>query len=229
MAQKMKSKSYTLLFGLMVFVLTAVGLAFLYYEVLVPPFLFIFAYLVAWVLVFGFAFDLFITGSKWSKKKVLLFTFGVMIISTTVTHSVWTIVTPRWSFSVITDKNTYRLGEEVKIIVSLKNLGFITHSFKSRVIEPVLVMIEYEYTAYTLPVWCNSVHEIITEFSIKPNQSLERNFVWNQTKSANIEFGEEIEPGGYYIKAFVPSADSTMPITVDNLFWAWTKINITST
>jgi hypothetical protein len=164
-----------------------------------------------------------------SKKKFLLLTFGVIIISITATHSVWAIVTPRWSFSVTTDKNTYRLGEEVKITVSLKNLGFVTHSFKSRVIEPVFIIIEYEYTDHTIPVWCSSVHEIITGFSIKPNQSLERNFVWNQTKSVNIEFGEEIEPGGYYIKTFIPSADSTMPITVDNLFWAWASINITST
>jgi hypothetical protein len=228
----MKSRFYTLLFCVVVFVLTAVGLAFLYYEVLVPPFLFIFAYLVAWVLVFGFAFDFFIIGAKLSKKKALLLTFGVIIISITVTHSVWTIVTPRWSFSVTTDKNTYKLGEEVKITVSLKNLGFITHSFKSRAIEPAYIFIEYQYgenPTHRYPVWGTPVHESLTEFSIKPNQSLERNFVWNQTKSINIEFGEEIEPGGYYIKACIPSADFTMPFAVYNLFWAWTSINITST
>ena len=223
MAQKMNPKSYTLLFGVIVFVLTAVGLAFLYYEVLVPPFLFIFAYLVAWVLVFGFAFDFFIIGAKWSRKKFLLFTFVVLIISTTVTHSVWTIVTPRWSFSVITDKNTYRLGENVQITVTLKNDGLIAHSFKSSISDPVVIFIE---TSSLTSIWYISFHYEITEFTISPNQPLERTFVWNQT---NVHYPEkEIEPLTYYIGAHIPGSSSEPFIDYD-IFWAWTSINITST
>jgi len=229
MAQKTKFKVYTVLFSIIVFVLTAVGLAFLYYEMLVPPFWFAFAYIPAYPILIVVAYDLFIASSKLSRKKLLLLFLGVLIISAIFTHSVWAIITPRWAFSVTTDKNTYKLGEEVKITVALKNLGFITHSFKSRAIEPAYIVIEYLYKGHTTPVWGTSAHESVTEFSIKPNQSLERNFIWNQTKSINIEFGEEIEPGGYYIKAFIPSADFTMPFVVYNLFWAWTKINITST
>ena len=168
---------------------------------------------------------------KLSRKKVLLLTFSLTIIAIVIAYSVWTMVTPRWSFSVVTDKSTYRLGEDVKITVSLKNLGFITHSFKSRVIDAVVVGIEYQYTenpTLTYQVWYSPFYENITEFAIKPNQSLERNFIWNQTKSINIQFGEEVEPGSYYVEAFIPSADSTMPLSVDNLFWATTEISITS-
>jgi hypothetical protein len=229
MAQKTKSKLYTLLFCVTVFIINALGLALYWYKMLVPPFWFGFAYPIAYILLIVLAHDFFIAGSKLSRKKSLLLVLGVLTISSIVTHSVWAIVTPSWSFSVTTDKNTYRLDEEVKITVSLKNLGFVTHSFKSRAIEPIYIVIEYDYKHHTTPVWWSSVHESLTEFSIKPNQSLERNFVWNQTKSVNIDLGEEIEPGGYYIKAFIPSADFTMPFTVYNLFWAWTKINITST
>jgi len=209
----------------MVFVLTAVGLAFLYYEVLVPPFLFVFAYLVSWILVFGFAFDFFIIGAKLSKKKFLLLIFGVIIISITVTHSVWTIVTPRWSFSVTTDKNTYRLGENVTITATLRNHGLIAHSFKSSISDPVVIHVR----AYMITsVWYTPFNYEITEFTVFPNQPLERTFVWNQTKSVNIEFGKEIEPGTYYIGAHIPGSSSE-PFIDYEIFRAWTSINITST
>jgi hypothetical protein len=221
----MKFRFYTLLFCVVVFVLTAVGLAFLYYEVLVPPFLFIFAYLVAWILVFGFSFDFFIIGAKLSKKKFLLLTLGVIIISITVTHSVWNIVTPRWSFSVTTDKNTYRLGENVTITATLKNHGLIAHSFKSSISNPVVIHVR----AYMITsIWYTPFNYETTEFTVFPNQPLERTFVWNQTKSVNIEFGKEIEPGTYYIGAHIPGPSSE-PFIDYEIFRAWTSINITST
>jgi heme/copper-type cytochrome/quinol oxidase subunit 4 len=158
MAQKTKFKSYTLLFSIVVFILTAVGLAFLYYKMLDPPFWFTFVYIAAYPLLIVFAYDLFIAGSKLSRKKLLLLFLGVLIISAIATHSVWVIVTPRWSFSVSTDKNTYRLGEEVKITASLKNLGFITFFFKSRVSEPVLVLIWYQYTENPTPTYSVCMH-----------------------------------------------------------------------
>jgi len=219
----MKFRFYTLLFCVIVFVLTAVGLAFLYYEMLAPPFLFTFAYLVAWILVFGFAFDFFVIGAKWSRKKFCLLIFVVLIISTTFTHSVWTIVTPRWSFSVITDKNTYRLGENVQITVTLENHGFIAHSFKSSISDPVVIFIE---TSWLTSIWYTSFHYEITEFTISPNQPLERTFVWNQTNIHNPE--KEIEPRTYYIGAHIPGSSSEPLIDYD-IFWAWTNINITST
>jgi len=150
------------------------------------------------------------------------------MIGITLTYSVWTITTPKWSFLVSTDKSTYRLGEDVNITVVLKNLGFITHSFKSRVSNPVVVDVEYQYAenpTITSQVWYSPYHYNITEFSIKSNQSLERIFIWNQT---NIHLGGEVEVGNYLVRAFIPSADSTIPISEDSLFLAWTSINITS-
>ena len=225
MAQKMNPKYFTLLFSVIIFILTAVGLAFLYYKTLVLPFWFAFVYIVAWALVFASAADFFVGNGKLSGKKFLLLTFGVMIISTTVTHSVWTIVTPRWSFSVSTDKPTYRLGENVQITVSLENIGFITHSFKSSLSDPVVVSIE----TYGLgpQVWYSPYHFNRTEFTIPSHESLERTFIWNQT---NIHFPEEEnEPDTYVVWAFIPKGEFLDPHVAGTLFCAYTKINITST
>jgi len=210
---------------MMLFVMVTIGLAFLAYEIWVPPFWFTFAYFVAWILVFGFGFDYFVIRAKFSRKKALLITFGIIIMSITVTHSVWAIITPRWSFSVTTDKNTYRLGENVTITATLRNHGLIAHSFKSSISDPVVIHVR----AYMITsVWYTPFNYEITEFTVFPNQPLERTFVWNQTKSVNIEFGKEIEPGTYYIGAHIPGSSSE-PFIDYEIFRAWTSINITST
>ncbi len=206
------------------FILTAVGLASLYYKTLALPFWFIFAYIVAWELLFVFAFDSLIAGGKLSKKKFLLLVSIVMVISAAVTHSTWVIVTPRWVFSVTTDKSTYELGENMQITVTLQNLGFIAHSFRSSLSDPVWISVEYKRPG-TIPtqVWYSHYHENITEFSIKPKESLERTFVWNQTHEVNLGIwnGEEIKPGTYRVVARIPKDECY------NLFFARTSINIT--
>lgn len=222
---KLEPRLYTLLFCIAVFFLASVGLAVLYYGMLPPSFLFILGYVMAWALLFGFAVDFFGGKGKLSGKKVLVLTFVVMLISTLFTHSIWTITTPNWSFSVSTDKSTYRLGELVTITASLRNMGFIPHSFKSGIGDPVLISIEYWGGPQ---LWFSRFHESVTEFSIEPSDSLVSNFVWNQTKNTRLWRGEEIEPGTYYIRALIPRAGSGQPIGFDNLFWAWTSINITS-
>ena len=223
----MKFRFYTLLFSVTIFILTAVGLAFLYYKTLVPPFWFIFAYVVAWALVFAFAVDFLIGDGKLSGKKFLLLTFGVMIISTTVTHSVWTIVTPRWSFSVTTDKATYKLGENVQITVTLKNLGFIEHSFKSAVDVPFVVSVEMDGTR-----WYSPYHPDATEFTVPPHQSLERTFIWNQTWTRKSwSQNQTYVPGTYITMAFTPKVEEGW-LSISShqrLFTAYTSINITST
>ena len=223
MAQKMRFKSYPLLFSIVVFIVTAVGLAVLYYKILDPPFWFTFAYIAAYPLLVVLAYDLFIAGSKLSRKKLLLLFLGALIISAIVTHSVWAIVTPRWSFSVTTDKNTYRLGESVQITVSLKNNGLIAHSFKSSISDPVVIFVR---TSFYTHVWYTSYHYNITEFTVFPNHRLERTFVWNQTDIYHPE--KEIEPATYYIGAHIPGSLSE-PFIDYEIFRAWTIINITST
>lgn len=219
----MNSKLYTLLFCVAIFILTAIGLVVFYVGKLVLTFWLIFAYIIAYPLIYAIFVPLLAGDGKLSGKKIVLLSFSITIIAIAVTNSVWTIITPKWSFSVSTDKTTYTLGENVKIKVSIKNLGFITHSFKSAVSDTIVVGVEHQYNSQ---VWYSQFHRSITEFSIGPNESLERNFIWNQT---NIHLPEkEIEPGIYYIEAFIPNVNSDY-IRSNPLFHAETRINITST
>lgn len=219
----MEFRLQILLFSLAIFILTAVGLAIVYIEKHLTFWL-VLPYVFACPLVFAFAVDFLIRKGKLSVKKVLILTFAIMVIAATVTHSVWTVVTPRWSFSVSTDKSTYSLGENVKITASLENLGFITHSFKSSIRDPVVVSITKAYS--TSQVWFSPFHFEETEFTIPTHQSLERTFIWNQTNIQHPE--EEIEPGTYIISAFIESVTSDMP-SWDPIFSSGTRINITTT
>lgn len=228
MKEKAKFRFYIALFSLAVFILAALGIAYVYLG-LRSPFLLAFGYVAAFALLLAFANDFLMDKYKLSGKKVLLLTFGVIAMATIVTQTVWTIVTPSWSFSVSTDKPTYGLGEEVNITASLKNTGFITHSFKSLVIDPVIIDIEYEYPTnptITSYVWYNPIHQSITEFSIEPSKSLERIFIWNQTNAYYPE--KKIEPGSYRIVAFIPSDDPDKGIGGNYLFVTGTRINITA-
>lgn len=235
MAQtKHGSKLYTLLFCIAVFFLTSLGLAvfaygiFHFYIAIIT-----FFYLTAWVTLFAFAVDYFGGKSKFSRKKILALTFGVMFASTIFTHSVWTIVTPSWSFSVSTDKPTYRLGEHVIITASLRNTGFITHSFKSASSSPVVIGVEYRgILGYPMgyQVYFSSINESVTEFSLGPSETLERSFSWNQTNTVIPQFWnyQTYMPGIYSVSALIPK-DNAGPIGFDNLFLAGTTINVTST
>jgi len=218
----MKFRLQILLFSLAIFILTAVGLAVVYIEKHLTFWL-VLPYLFACPLVFAFAVDFLIGKGKMSVKKVIILTFAIIVIASTVTHSVWTVVTPRWSFSVSTDRSTYSLGENVKIIASLENLGFITHSFKSSIKDPVVVSITKAYSMREL--WYSPFHFEETEFTISSHQSLERTFIWNQTNIYHPQ--EKIEPGTYIISVFIESVTSDMP-SWDPIFSAGTRINITA-
>jgi len=99
----MKFRSHILLFSLAIFILTSVGLFVVYARNKVLLFWSVFSYIIAGSLVFAFALHFLIGKSKLSVKKVLLLTFAVIVVAATTTHSVWTIITPRWSFSLSTD------------------------------------------------------------------------------------------------------------------------------
>jgi len=228
--EKMKFRLHTLLFSVAIFTLTAVGLAFLCYKTLVTPFWFTYAYIIAWALVFAFAID-FLRDLKLSRKKLVLLTFSVMIIAMIVSHSVWAIVTPKWSFSVTTDKSTYSLGESVQITVTLKNVGFIDQSFTSSLSDPVAVSVEivHEDPTVRTQAWYSPYHPNPTKFTIAPHQSLERNFTWNQTWTTNLWAlnGQTRMLGKYIIQAFIPNVQEDWPLTLSNrLFTAYTTISI---
>lgn len=221
-----------LMFIAAVFFLTAVGLALLYYNVLALNILSLWIYLIAVVLVFGFATDYFLLKKKLSGKKFLLLTFGLIIISATITQTFATIVTPSWSLSVYTDKSTYSLGENVTITACLKNRGSIAHSFESRSSDPILFTvgeqywyISEEYAYWT--IWHSPVHYEHTQFVIGPKQILQRTSIWNQiyaqAGAEGVRAGRAAEPGPYKIRARIEDANGNL------LFSAKTYINITST
>ncbi len=207
-----------------IFVLTTVGLVVVYVWKHVPFWLSL-AYVFICPVVFAFTVDFLVGENKFSGKKVLLLAVAVMVAAATLTNSVWTIVAPRWSFSVSTDKPFYRLGEDVQITASLENLGFISHSFASATNDPVVVSIE---TQGTRQVWFSPHLLSETKFTLAPHQTLVRTFTWNQT---NIHLPEEkVEPGEYYIRAFIPSTNSKGGTRFWNpLFSKEIRIDITAT
>ena len=167
-------------------------------------------------------------------KKLLLRVAVISMIFIVIAYFVWFIIPPRWVFSITTAKSACLLGEDVTITVRLQNLGYITHSFTTCVSEPVIVSVEHQPTVnptVTSQVWYNRFHKNITEFSLGPNDSLERTFTWNQTNTQNPRsWNQTYMPGTYHIHAFIPKADEE--IISDwgrNLFKAYTTINVTRT
>lgn len=223
----MRSGLLVILFSAIIFILTTV--AFIVVHVGTQPLVFYsaLAYMVIPFLIYALLVEPLM--EKLSRKKILLLTFSVMVIAIVSTQSIWVITAPKWSFSVSTNKSTYMFGETVIISVSLKNMGFITHSFKSKVTNPVVISIERPYgdnPTVRKQVWYSPYHPEDTEFSVEPNRSLQRDFLWNQTDIHSPE--EDIESGTYYIIAFIPDAQDDIGIR-SKLFNTYTIINITST
>lgn len=78
-----------LLFSVLVFFLTAVGLAFLVYNWLEFTLWLTSAYVVVWALAFGFAFEFFVGRGRLSGERFFLLTFIVVFVSALVMHSSW--------------------------------------------------------------------------------------------------------------------------------------------
>ena len=159
------------------------------------------------------------------RKKIILVVFAVAVVAITSVLSVWAITTPKWSFSVTTDKSTYELGESVQITATLKNLGFIEHSFKSAVDVPFVVSVEMDGSR-----WLSPYHPDATEFTVPPHQSLERTFNWNQTWTRKPWWqNQTYVPGTYTIVAFTPKVEEgwTSITSHPRFFTAYTSINIT--
>jgi len=236
MKEEPKRKILILSFALAVLAMTVVTLAIGYLERQIyylseywNPLKFFF-YLAAFALIFAFLHDFLSRDIELSFKRRLFLALGLLIASTVIAQSIWIIVTPRWAFSVSTDKSSYGLGESVRITASLKNLGFVTHSIRSGISDPIVIGIEYQYNnlypTATYQVWYSQINKNSVEFSIGPGQSLERDFIWNQTKIINIHReGTEIQPGRYYVTAGVYDVDRGFG---SPLFYAWTSINITA-
>ena len=165
---------------------------------------------------------------RFNRKRFLLLILSIVVVVVAFVGT-WIIVTPNWSFSVSTDKVSYRRHENVTITVSLENLGYITHSFKSCISDPVYVRVEN--VKFDYPVWYSlPIEHNITEFSIGPSASLKRTFVWNQTVYS--EYGIVIDqlcpPGTYHVKVYIPEAQEDALAFEQYLFRAYTTITIKS-
>jgi hypothetical protein len=138
----------------------------------------------------------------------------------------WVVLTPRWSFTVATNKAVYAIGEDVQITVTLKNMGYIPQSITSAVASPVIVWVDQESAqAWYAPY---NVQIDQTTFTIASDQSLTRTFTWNQSWYNQVRY-----PGQYRVRAAIPNAGivgiSDVGDSSGRQFYAYTAINITST
>jgi hypothetical protein len=222
-----------LMFSAYVCILTGASLAVTIYQevqsIWVYPIL-----VFAWIFCFAFAFDILLSDQKFSRKKLLVLTLGLVLASSGVTHAVWVVGTPKWSFTVSTDKSVYALTESVHITVTLTNLGYIPHSVSSMVDPSIVVEVWSTDTNYDdtlekgLQMWYTPfLNQSQTTLTIPPGQSLIRTILWNQTV-AHPESSLSVTPGTYLVEAFVPdlSFDSSTPLAP---FHGETYINVTAT
>jgi hypothetical protein len=225
-----------ILFSTFICILTAASLAITVYSVVdvYTEMQYVWAYpllVFGWIFAFAFAFDM-LGSEKLSRKKLLFLTLGLVLLSSGVTHVVWVVATPRWSFSVSTDKSTYELGEPVQITATLENHGYIPQTFTSAVDDAITVNVEWG-PFLPIPVWNAPYKENQTAFTISPRQRLVRTFVWNQTNTVNPWFwNTTYMPGTYLINAFVPKRGGATIFEDyydDMPFWATTYINVTAT
>ncbi len=231
----MRFRSSVLLLCIVVFLLTVVGWTIACAGQPILRFWTVFAYMIVLPCVYALLVHPLLTGERrLSVKKIVLLTFSVTMMGAIFTHSILIILTPQWAFSVATDQSTYRLGEEVTITACLKNEGFITHAFASALSDPVIIDIEYQHDEAAfggIQIWFSSYRWKTTEFSLGPNQSLERDFVWNQTIITNLWFfNQTYMEGTYRIVAYIQDAeaDTLFPFGGHTLFAATTSINVTA-
>ncbi len=158
---------------------------------------------------------------KIRRLTALAVILALIIITPYVTY---VVATPNWSFTVTTDKAVYKLGENITITATLRNLGYITHSFKSSLSDPILVTVPSD-SPYFYYVYYSQHNSSISEFSIESNGLLKREFVWNQTDQ---QYGNQTSPGTYFVGAYIPDGNYQFEGPEVSLFRAHVHIEITS-
>jgi hypothetical protein len=220
-----------LMFSAYVCILTGASLAVTIYQEVQS--IWVYPILVsAWIFCFAFAFDYLQSNKKFSRSKSLVLILGLIIASSGVTYAVWVVGTPKWSFTISTDKSIYAPTEDVRITVTLTNLGYIPHSFSSMVDPPIIVEVwstdsNFGYLEKSLQTWYTPfLNQNQTMLTIPPGQSLTKTFAWNQTVIR--PYSLRVTPGIYLVDAFVPDLgqDLSTPLAP---FWAETHINVTAT
>lgn len=156
----------------------------------------------------------------------------LVLVVTAMMSFFWVLLTPRWSFTIATNKTLYAAGEVVQITVTLKNMGYIPQSITSGITSrargltsPIIVWVEEDNAqAWFAP---SNVQTIQTTFTITPDQSLTGAFVWGGSW-----YDQKSYPGKYYVIAGIPNAQiveiSDVYAASGRQFYAYTEINITA-
>jgi plastocyanin domain-containing protein len=137
----------------------------------------------------------------------------------------WVLLTPRWSFTIVTSKISYANGEDVQITVTLKNMGYIPQSITSAITSPVVVTVKKDGAFVWYAPRDFQINQ--TTFTIAPNQPLIRVFVWNQSWNDQKSY-----TGEYFIIAAIPNPKIVEISDVDTgsgrQFYTFTEINLTA-
>jgi hypothetical protein len=171
------------------------------------------------------------------------FTFGMvliivlaLIVASTLSFF-WLVLTPHWSFTIVTNKPSYTSTENIQITVTLKNVGYITQTITSGFSDPVGVWIEWtsaDYSGENPDVWDSSrppygIHIANTTFTILPDKTLTRTFEFDQSL---LESSYRSKPYMLRINAAIPKTDryatSDIIETEYQLFYAYARVNVTS-
>jgi len=135
-------------------------------------------------------------------RKWLLVAVVVLVVAVVGVRTVQTILAPNWEFKASADKAVYRLGENVTVTTTLKNNGYVAHSFSAFYEDPIEVTVG-KGTALG-GTWYSPNQKSVHKVSVPPGQTVERIVVWNQTDLN----GELVEPGAYTIWVFIRDEES---------------------
>jgi hypothetical protein len=161
---------------------------------------------------------------KLSFGAVLIIIFIIIVVS--LTSFLWVLLTPRWSFTVTTNKAVYANGEDIQITVILKNTGYLRQSITTAFTSPIIVLVENQFSAQA---WFAppDVQTGQTTFTLSPDQSLIRTFVWNGSW-----WNQERHPGVCTVKAAIAKANDLRMSDVGDeegrQFYAHVAISITA-
>jgi hypothetical protein len=104
------------------------------------------------------------------------------------------------SADIYTDKQAYKIGEPINIVIKAKNKGnVVAKSYYPSSMKSEVVI----YDDKNNVVW-NSSHgkmalTVILDFELKPNEQVENEHVWLQQRND----GEKVSPGKYYVQGKV--------------------------
>ena len=139
----------------------------------------------------------------------------------------WILLTPRWSFTIATNKTVYAIGENVQITVTLRNTGYLPQSITSAISDPVVVTADsFNALAWAAP-WDVQISQ--TSYTIAPDQPLIRVFVNGTSHGITIK-RDSLE--NTISMPVIPNAHideiGDIYFGSDQQFSAYTEINITA-